>query len=228
VNKVSEQFRVRFITVANTRLRRALAALATDPKTVKLELHSLAGEAGLLGLTEISSSASRCTELTRTWSVLPTGDQQLACARILRSLMGLVADLGAPAARAASTGGNGRRALVIDDSEVTADELVYALREAGFEATSSSTVEATVASVRDAPPDVVLIDANMPGIDVRSLCEQVREHARNAKLLVVSASSEAELRTVAQRVGADGYVDKLRGSAPVVARAKAAIDEQVT
>jgi DNA-binding response OmpR family regulator len=74
----------------------------------------------------------------------------------------------------------------------------------------------------------VLIDANIPGVDVRVLCERLREHAHNAKLLVVSASSEDELRSVAQYVGADGYVDKLRGSAPVVARVKAAVGEPAT
>src|SRR5262249_17385102 len=163
------------------------------------------------------------------WSkAAPASDQQLACARLLRSLMTLVAALAAPMPRARVSRRSGPRALVIDDSEVTADELVYALREAGFEALATSTVETSVASVRDAPPDVVLIDANIPGVDVRALCARLREHARNAKLLVVSASSEDELRSVAQHVGADGYVDKLRGSAPVVARAKAAVAELVT
>jgi DNA-binding response OmpR family regulator len=163
-------------------------------------------------------------ELTHAWGVgAPTADQQLACARLLRSLMAMVADVGVAVARPRAARGTGPRALVIDDSEVTAEELVYALREAGFEALATSTVEGSVASVRDTPPDVVLIDANIPGVDVRVLCDRLREHARNAKLLVVSASSEDELRSVAQHVGADGYVDKLRGSAPIIARAKAAV-----
>jgi CheY-like chemotaxis protein len=224
VSKTLEEFQAQFITVANARLKRALAALATEPRTVNHELHGLAGEAGMLGFAAISSAASKGMELTSKWSSPPTPDQQLVCARLLRSLVAQVAALSTPAARQRSTGTAGRRALVVDDSAVTAEELVYALRDAGFEASASSTLEGTVESVREAPPDVVLIDANIPGVDVRALCDRLREHARSAKLLVVSAANADELRIIASHVGADGYVEKLHGSAAVVARAKAAIE----
>jgi CheY-like chemotaxis protein len=216
VSKTLEEFQAQFISVANARLKRALAALATEPRTVNHELHGLAGEAGMLGFAEISSAASRGMELTAKWSSSPTPDQQLACARLLRSLITQVAALSTPAARQRATGTAGRRALVVDDSAVTAD--------AGFEASASSTLEGTVESVREAPPDVVLIDANIPGVDVRALCDRLREHARSAKLLVVSAANADELRIIASHVGAAGYVEKLHGSAAVVARAKAAIE----
>jgi CheY-like chemotaxis protein len=224
VSKTLEEFQAQFIAVANARLKRALAALAAEPRAVNHELHGLAGEAGMLGFAEISSAASKGMELTSKWAGAPTPDQQLACARLLRSLMTQVTALSTPAARRAAMAATGRRALVVDDSAVTAEELVFALRDAGFEASASSTLEGTVASVRESPPDVVLIDANIPGVDVRALCGRLREHARSAKLLVVSAANADELRSIASQVGADGFIEKLAGSAAVVARAKAAIE----
>lgn len=228
MSKLRESFQAQFVTVANDRLKRALAALAADPAVVPAELHSLAGEAGVLGLTEISQVASKAMTSTASWRTsAPTSEQQLQCARTLRALMGLVGALGVahgtlppPVSRR-----RGPAALVIDDSELIADELASALREGGFEAAFASTVDGVMARLRERVPDVVLVDANMPGIDVPALCAQIRQHAGTIKLIVASAATDAEMKAFARHVGADGYVAKLHGTGPVVARARAALSE---
>jgi CheY-like chemotaxis protein len=219
---IRQQFQSRFAATATDRLRRALAALHADPAVVYHELHGLAGEAGIMGFAEISTAAAAGLELARTWrTTKPTGDQQLQCARILRSLMGLVGNLQrtatAPQPAAPPPAPAVRRALVIEDSELIAEELADALRDAGFEASTAATMDAALASARSAPPSVVLVDVNIPGVEFRTLCARIREHAANAKMLVVSASTEDELRRYAQEVGADGYVGKLRGTPNIIA-----------
>jgi len=215
-----EQFQTRFAATAHDRLRRALAALSADPVTVYNELHSLAGEAGILGFSEISTAASAGQQLTRTWrTTSPTSDQQLQCARLLRSLLTLVNALGRPAtAKTPAAAVAPRRALVVDDSELVGEELAEALAEAGFEVTTATTMDAALSSARAASPDVVLVDANIPGVELPVLCARLREHARRAKLLIVSASTDDELRRYADAVGADGFVGKVSGTSDIISR----------
>jgi CheY-like chemotaxis protein len=224
MNDLRQRFQARFVATANDRLKRALAALHADPVAVYNELHGLAGEAGIIGFTEISAAASAGQQIARAWrTAKPTADQQLQCARVLRSLLGLVNDLersdlssSKPASAPAT-----RCALVIDDSELIAEELADVLRDAGFQASTASTIDEAVASVLAAPPDVVLVDAHLPGVDLHVLCARLREHAKTARLMIVSASTEDELRRFAQEVGADGYVGKLQGTASIVERVQA-------
>jgi len=220
---IRQQFRSRFTATANERLRRALASLHADPTVVYNELHGLAGEAGIMGFSEISTTAAAGLELARAWrTTKPTSDQQLQCARILRSLMMLVGELqrtaAAPPPPVATP--SVRRALVIEDSELIAEELADALRDAGFEASTAGSMDAAIASAREAAPSVVLVDVNLPGVEFRTLCARLRDHAHGAKLVVVSASSEDELRRHAREVGADGYVGKLRGTPSIIAYVK--------
>jgi CheY-like chemotaxis protein/HPt (histidine-containing phosphotransfer) domain-containing protein len=220
VNDLRERFQARFVAAASDRLRRALAALSTDPPVVNSELHALAGEAAIIGYTEISAAAASGVEIARAWrTTKPTSDQQLQCARILRSLLALVNQLerSAPAPKPAPAAG-GRCALVVDDSELVGEELVDALRAVGIEAAVASSTEAAVAAARAKAPDVVLVDANIPGADVRDLCARIREQASLAKFLVVSASSDDDLSRFAREVGADGHIGKLRGTAAIIER----------
>jgi CheY-like chemotaxis protein len=223
VNDLQQQFQSRFVAAATDRLRRALAALPANPLGVYNELHGLAGEAGIMGYSEISTAAAAGLQLAKAWrTTAPTSDQQLQCARILRSLVGLVNDLDRGAAASpASTAKTTRSALVVDDSELIADELAEMLRDAGFAAATASTVDEAATAARATPPDVVLVDANVPGVNLRVLCDTIRQHAKAAKLLIVSASTDDELRRFADEVGADGYVGKLRGKATILERVQA-------
>lgn len=217
------QFQSRFATTATDRLRRALAALHADPAVVYQELHGLAGEAGIMGFTELSTIAAAALEVAQDWrTTKPTADQQLQCARILRTLMTMVGNLqrelaATPRHPVAPTV---RRALVIEDSQLIADEFADALRDAGFEAATAASMDAALASVRSSAPSVVLVDVNIPGVEFRTLCAHIRKGAPGAKILVVSASPEHEIRRYAQEVGADGYVGKLRGTPHIVAYIK--------
>jgi CheY-like chemotaxis protein len=223
VNDLRERFQARFVATANDRLRRAVAALSTDPGVVNSELHALAGEAAIIGYTEISAAAANGVEIARAWrKAPPTSDQQLQCARILRSLMTLVNQLEASTPQAPRVPGTaGRCALVVDDSALIAEELADALREAGFDAAIASTTDGAVAAARAKALDVVLVDANIPGADVRELCSRVRQHASRAKLLIVSASTDDDLSRFAREVGADGHIGKLRGTAVIIDRVRA-------
>lgn len=224
-------FTQRFRAVADARLKRALAALATDPAVVAHELHSLAGEAAMLGLIEISATASDGSKLAAAWKTSPpTNEQRLASARLLRSLMAMVAKLGAAkpveATRAASA--PTRSALIIDDSALVAEELAEGMESAGFVTAIASSFDAVVTSVQTRAPDVVLLDANIPGVDVREVRAYVRQHAPAAKLIVVSGAPDGELQRFASELQADGYASKLDGVSRVLERVNAVMRRERT
>jgi len=228
VNDFRTQFQPRFVSIADDRLRRALATLATEPAVVYKELHALAGEAAIMGFTDVSTAASSAVEIARAWrEAPPTREQQLACARILRSLMMMISKLApAPAPGAAPAAGPAsRRALVIDDSELTADEVANALREASFEVATAATIEAVVAKLEVAPVEIALVDANIPGVDIKVLCDRIRFHAPQARLLIVSAAGDDELRTFANHVGAHGFAGKMHGIQAIVRAARALLGD---
>lgn len=73
---------------------------------------------------------------------------------------------------------------------------------------SSSDVDDAIAGVRDADPDVVLIDVHMPGGGGLTVIEQVTETHPDMRFLALSVSDAAEDVIAMIRAGARGYVTK--------------------
>ena len=106
--------------------------------------------------------------------------------------------------------------LVVDD-HVGFRHGVRALLEAdGFvvvgEATDGAGALAEAARLR---PDVVLLDIGLPDIDGLALIDSIRELARNAVIVAVSARREAEYGGRVGRARPDAFLDK-RSIAPGV------------
>jgi predicted signal transduction protein with EAL and GGDEF domain/DNA-binding response OmpR family regulator len=68
----------------------------------------------------------------------------------------------------------GARVLLVDDDDVNLLLTEAALRERGFEVTAVSSGEAAVLAVKRRTPDVVVLDALMPGLDGFQTCRQLR------------------------------------------------------
>jgi len=66
------------------------------------------------------------------------------------------------------------KVLVIDDDDVARLLTVRPLEELGFSVTEADCGERGVSAFRDAPPDLVLLDALMPGLDGFETCRRLR------------------------------------------------------
>ncbi|MBE7451148.1 MAG: response regulator [Kofleriaceae bacterium] len=220
------RFLPRFVEVAARRVARGLEAV-TGPGpgqalVARTELHSLAGEAGILGLVEVAAAAQAGEEESRRW--LEAGDDvdaRARCAVALRTVSRLLRELAA--ARAVPTpapGGERRRVLVVDDSELVASQVCDHLRATGWETMAAADVESTLRLVRELRPHVVLMDVHMPGASLAELCARTREAAGpgRVKICLLSGASEGELTDHASRVGADGFVSKVAGLERVAAQ----------
>jgi two-component system chemotaxis response regulator CheY len=104
--------------------------------------------------------------------------------------------------------GNGRRALVVDDTAIMRVIVSRILREAQYEVIEASNgADAIKSFFRDAP-DIVLMDLNMDGIDGTAAIRGILSINANARIVVCSATSDAHIVLNLLKLGARGYVTK--------------------
>ncbi|MBL8113855.1 MAG: response regulator [Acidobacteria bacterium] len=110
--------------------------------------------------------------------------------------------------------GKGRRVLVIDDEALNRKLAEARLRLAGFVVSMHSAPESALAEARREPPDAVLSDILMPGMDGFQLCLALRADPVLAAIPIVLVSAsyvEDADRQLARRVGADAMVSRTPG-----------------
>ena len=81
--------------------------------------------------------------------------------------------------------GTAPRVLLVDDDEVNLLLISIALRERGFVITEATSGEQALAMLADFLPDMVVLDALMPGMDGFDTCRQLRQMPLRASLPVL-------------------------------------------
>jgi DNA-binding response OmpR family regulator len=100
--------------------------------------------------------------------------------------------------------------MVVDDDEIVARTIERTLRAGGFQVVVvHSGVEALRAARRN-PPDLMVLDVLMPGLDGYEVCRQVREDPllTNLPILFLTAKGKEEDRITGLQAGADDYIGK--------------------
>ncbi len=104
------------------------------------------------------------------------------------------------------------KALLVDDSSVARAMLGRALTSLGFEVCEATSGNEALLKLEEhtEPPDVALIDWNMPGMSGLQLVEEVRRLEGLEKLQIVMVTMETEMERVAKALeaGADEFVMK--------------------
>ena len=115
-----------------------------------------------------------------------------------------------------------RTVLVVDDDPHIRELLIFALNKAGFHTVEAADGEAALASVAAAPPDLVVLDINMPRMDGLEVCRRLRGSGDLPILFLSSRDDEID-RVVGIELGADDYVVKPFSPREVVARVQAVL-----
>ncbi|HWA71724.1 MAG TPA: response regulator transcription factor [Polyangiaceae bacterium] len=112
--------------------------------------------------------------------------------------------------------------LVVDDERRIREVVEYALAKEGYRVTSTAEgAEALAAFERD-PPDLVVLDVMLPGIDGLELCRRMRRSA-STPILFLSARSDEVDRIVGLEVGGDDYLVKPFSPRELLARVRAVL-----
>lgn len=111
------------------------------------------------------------------------------------------------------------RVLVIDDEEDICEIIAEVAERRGFEVKTLSNTANTAELLATFPPDLIMLDLMMPGTDGVELLRLLAEHAKGARLCLMSGS-DARVLNSARRLGSAHGLD-------VVAALEKPIDIQV-
>jgi DNA-binding response OmpR family regulator len=111
--------------------------------------------------------------------------------------------------------------LLVEDDRDIAEPLTRALGREGYEVSEAGDGRVALEGVLEAPPDLIILDIGLPGIDGLEVCRHVRDLHPRLPILMLTAR-DGELDTVAGLdAGADDYVTKPFRLAVLLARVRA-------
>jgi DNA-binding response OmpR family regulator len=115
------------------------------------------------------------------------------------------------------------RILVAEDDPDIANLLAHYLQRAGFEADVVGSGREVLPRVKKAPPDVLLLDLMLPGLDGLEVCRVLRNDQQTSAIpiIMVTAKGEESDRIVGLELGADDYITKPFSPNEVIARIRA-------
>jgi DNA-binding response OmpR family regulator len=113
------------------------------------------------------------------------------------------------------------RLLLVEDDDRISEPLRVALAGEGFDVEAVSTGEDALDALRGTPPDLVLLDLTLPGIDGLEVCRRLRVDHPSLPVVMLTARAEEVDVVVGLGSGADDYVTKPFRVAELVARIRA-------
>ena len=121
------------------------------------------------------------------------------------------------------TGTDGRNIVVIEDEDAIRDVVAYNLERAGFEVSTAGNGRDGLQLVRDALPDLVLLDLMLPEIDGIEVCRRLRSDPATARIPVIMLTAKGDEGEIIEglEAGADDYVTKPFSPRELVARVQA-------
>ncbi len=113
-----------------------------------------------------------------------------------------------------------RTILIVDDDPHIRQLLAFAFAKAGLATREAPDGEAALAAVAADPPDLVVLDINMPRLNGLDVCRRLRAQGDLPILFLSSRDDEID-RVLGIELGADDYVVKPFSPREVVARVQA-------
>jgi DNA-binding response OmpR family regulator len=110
--------------------------------------------------------------------------------------------------------------LIVEDEPSLQETLAYNLRKQGYEVETVGDGNAAIEAARTRPPDLILLDIMLPGLDGFEVCKILRKEM-NVPVLMLTARDDEIDRVVGLEVGADDYLTKPFSMRELIARVKA-------
>jgi CheY-like chemotaxis protein len=105
-----------------------------------------------------------------------------------------------------------RNILVVEDNDMNMQLVEFLLEEGGHRIVKATSGEEALALTRDdqAPPDLILMDIHLPGMDGLSVVRAIKADTRTARIPILALTAHA-MRGDKDRfleAGCDGYISK--------------------
>lgn len=115
------------------------------------------------------------------------------------------------------------RILIVEDEDALVTLLTYNLQAAGYEVVTATSSDDAMFLMKDATPDLAVLDWMLPGSSGIEICRQIRAApaTRNLPVIMLTARGEEADRLRGLATGADDYIVKPFSVAELLARIKA-------
>ena len=115
------------------------------------------------------------------------------------------------------------RVLIVEDDPDIASLVDRYLQKAGFSTEVLTSGRDALKGIADRPPDLIVLDVMLPGVDGLEICRAVRAGPKtaNVPIIMLTARAEESERIVGLELGADDYIAKPFSPNELVARVRA-------
>ncbi|MFN2463366.1 MAG: response regulator transcription factor, partial [Candidatus Dormibacteria bacterium] len=98
--------------------------------------------------------------------------------------------------------------MIVDDEMALVRVLAMHLEQEGYEVLTATNGPDALAQMRQRQPQVVLLDAMMPGMSGLEVCRRVREDDHLSRAHVIVLTANAGFQETAREAGADEFMTK--------------------
>jgi CheY-like chemotaxis protein len=98
--------------------------------------------------------------------------------------------------------------LVVDDDEDVLFLMKKTLQLEGYDTTISPNGENIMDIITQTPPDMILLDIQMKGIDGGTICQLIKTNKTTSGIPILMFSANENIASITHRCGADGYIKK--------------------
>jgi len=112
--------------------------------------------------------------------------------------------------------------LIVEDEEKIVALLRDYLEKAAYKVSSLQRGDQVIPYLKKNPPDLVLLDVMLPGMDGMDVCREIRKSSA-VPIIMITARVEEIDRLLGLELGADDYICKPFSPREVVARVKAVL-----
>lgn len=120
-----------------------------------------------------------------------------------------------------------KQILVVDDEPNIVMALEFLMKQQGYGVRSASDGNSALEEVERDPPDMVLLDVNLPGRNGFEVCEAVRANPawKGIRILMLTGKERDVDRRKGLALGADDYVTKPFATQDVIVKVKELLGE---
>ena len=111
--------------------------------------------------------------------------------------------------------------LIVDDDNRVTNALRRTLAYEGYKVSITADGEGAFSIVRTTPPDLIILDLMLPGIDGFEVCRRLRSAGDGIAILMLTARDAIADRVAGLEIGADDYLVKPFALEELLARVKA-------
>lgn len=115
--------------------------------------------------------------------------------------------------------------LIVEDEPAIQELIAYNVQHAGYECIGVDNAEMALAVIKDALPDLIVLDWMLPqmsGIEFARILRS-NERTRRIPIIMLTARTEEEDKVTALEIGADDYITKPFSPRELIARIQAVL-----